>query len=111
TLGEIHAFIERAQITSVPFYDISNTANRLNELLYFGRLDINWEDKQALTQRLLAVLDSRQAEAGADDFSRMAWLAMRLDQKSRAREYALAALALEADHYHSGKILERLNRG
>src|SRR5262249_42746695 len=95
-LGEIHAFIERAQITSVPFYDISNTANRLNELLHLRQLDINREEKQALTQRLLAVLDGRQSEAAADDFSRMAWLAIRLDQENKAREYALAGQALEA---------------
>jgi hypothetical protein len=34
TLGEIHAFIERSQINSVPFYDISSTANLLNRSLH-----------------------------------------------------------------------------
>ena len=29
-LGEVHAFVERAQFGSVPFYDLSNTANLLN---------------------------------------------------------------------------------
>ena len=33
-LGEVHAFIERAQVREVPFYDLSNTANKLNQLLH-----------------------------------------------------------------------------
>ncbi len=109
-LGEIHAFTERAQITSVPFYDVSNTANRLNELLHSRQLEIDRDEKRALAQRILTVLDSRRSEAGADDYSSMAWLAIHLGQENKAREYAQAGLALDADHYHSGRILERLSR-
>src|SRR6266480_805364 len=79
-LGEIHAFTERAQITSVPFYDVSNTANRLNELLHTRQLEIDRDEKRALAQRILTVLDSRRSEAAADDYSRMAWLAIHLGQ-------------------------------
>ena len=108
-LGEIHAFTERIQITSVPFYDVANTANRLNELLHFRQLEIDRDEKRALAQRILTVLDSRRSEAAADDYSRMAWLAIHLGQENKAYEYAQAGLALEADHYHSRRILERLN--
>jgi tetratricopeptide (TPR) repeat protein len=109
-LGEIHAFIERAQITSVPFYDVSNTANRLNELLRSRQLEIDRDEKRALAQRIVTALDSRRVEAAAADYSRMAWLAIHLGQEDKAREYAEAGLALEPDHYHSGRVLERLNR-
>lgn len=40
-LGEIHASIERAQIASVSFYDISNTANRVNALLREHELEVD----------------------------------------------------------------------
>jgi tetratricopeptide (TPR) repeat protein len=110
TLGEIHAFIERAQITSVPFFDVSNTANRLNELLHARQLDIDRDEKRALAERIITALESRRGEAAADDFSRMAWLAIHLGQEDKARAFAQAGLALDGNHYHSGRILERLDR-
>ncbi|HEY6340095.1 MAG TPA: NB-ARC domain-containing protein [Bryobacteraceae bacterium] len=105
-LGEVHAFIERAQIKSVPFYDISNSANRLNELLRKRRLAIDSNEKKALAQRIASVLERRRDEASADDFSRMAWLALHLGQEARAREYAQAGLVLDPQNYHCRKMLE-----
>lgn len=103
-LGEVHAFIERAQIKSVPFYDVSNSANRLNELLRKGRLAIDNDEKRALAQRIVTVLERRRNEASADDFSRMAWLAIHLGLDAKAREYAQAGLALDPENYHCRKI-------
>jgi hypothetical protein len=94
-LGEIHAFIERAKISSVPFYDISNTANLLNRLLHDGALGIDKEEK-------------RRSEAGADDLSRMAWLAFHLDREEKAREYAEAGLRMDSENYHCSNILSRM---
>lgn len=106
-LGEVHAFIERSQISTVPFYDISNTANRLNRLLHDG-LAIDKEEKCLLAQRIVSVLEKRRNEASADDMSRMAWLAFHLDQESKAREYAEAGLRIEPENYHCSNILSRL---
>jgi len=108
-LGEIHAFIERAQISSVPFYDISNTANQLNRLLR-GELDVEKEEKRELAQRILLVLDRRRSEASANDLSRMAWLAMHLNQEDKAREYVGAGLALEPENQHCNGLLGRLEQ-
>jgi hypothetical protein len=110
-LGEIHAFVERAQISSVPFYDISNTANRLNRLLHERLLDMDKEEKQQLAQRIALVLDRRRKEAGPDDFSRMAWLAFHLDKKDKAREFATAGLLIDPDNFHCTNILQRLDAG
>lgn len=110
-LGEIHAFVERAQISSVPFYDISNTANRLNRMLHERLLDMDKEEKRQLAQRIALVLEKRRSEAGADDLSRMAWLAFHLDRKDKAREYAQAGLAIDPDNYHCGNIISRLEAG
>jgi len=107
-LGEIHAFIERAKISSVPFYDISNTANRLNRLLHARTLDMDKEEKRLLAQSISSVLEKRRQEAGADDLSRMAWLAFHLDREDKAREYAEAGLRMDADNYHCSNILSRL---
>ena len=105
TLGEIHAFIERAQINSVPFYDISSTANRLNRLLHDHALELDQEVKRQLAQRLLTVLEKRQNEASADDLSRMAWLARHIGQESKAQEYAKAGIKMDPDNDYCYGIL------
>lgn len=107
-LGEIHAFIERAQLASVPFYDVSSTANRLNALLREQELDFDKEEKQHLAQRLLMVLEGRKNEATADDLSRMAWLALHTDQRLKAGEFVIAGLQLEPDNSHCVGLKERL---
>lgn len=107
-LGEINAFIERSQLSSVSFYDVSNTANRLNHLLRDHALDLDQELKRQLTQRLLTVLDKRQKEADANDLSRMAWLALRIGQESKAQEYAKAGMKMDPDNEYCYGICERL---
>jgi hypothetical protein len=107
-LGEVHAFIERAQVCDVPFYDLSNTANRLNQFLRDHGLEINNEQKRDLARRILSVLHARRAEAKADDLSRMAWLAIHIGQESAAREYVQAGLISDASNYHLVKLAQRL---
>ena len=108
-LGEIHAFIERAQFSSVSFYDVSNTANRLNELLRGYALGIDKEQKRSFALRILAPLEKRRSDASADDLSRMAWLAIHAGQEAKGREYAEAGLKMDADNLHCQKLLVRLN--
>lgn len=107
-LGEIHAFIERSQISSVPFYDLANTANRLNALLKEHQLDLQKDEKGILANRLLVVLDQRQNEANADDYSRMAWLALHLKREDKARSYVERGLALNPDNLYCKKLSEKL---
>ncbi|HWX01379.1 hypothetical protein [Collimonas sp.] len=108
-LGEIHAFIERAQLASVAYYDISNTANRLNAMLRESALAVDKEERQHLALRLLSVLESRKIEAGAGDFSRMAWLALRTDQQSKAIEFTRAGLQLEPDNLYCLGLKDKLH--
>ncbi len=107
-LGEIHAFIERAQLSSVPFYDVSSTANRLNALLREHELGVEKEEKRHLAQRLLSVLEGRRDEATAGDLSRMAWLALHTDQQLKAIEFTRAGLHLEPDNPHCLGLKDRL---
>jgi hypothetical protein len=107
-LGEVHAFIERAQVCDVPFYDLSNTANRLNQFLYGHGLQIDPEQKRDLASRILAVLSQRRSEANAGDLSRMAWLAIRCGQESLARDFVEAGLKKDKDNYHILNLAERL---
>jgi len=108
-LGEIHAFVERAQLSSVPFNDLSSTANRLNQLLR-ERPEIGREARRSLAQRLMGALDRRRSQADADDFSRMAWVAIHAGQESKALTYAEAGLKLDPYNIHCRKVAERLRR-
>ena len=110
-LGEIHAFIERAQLASIPFIEISGTANRLNSMLRDSVLEVDKEEKTHLAKRLLAVLEIRRLEASANDFSRMVWLALHTDQQVKAIEFTKAGLLLEPGNLHCLGLKERLHIG
>lgn len=108
-LGEVHAYIERSQISDVPFSDLSNTANRLNGFFREHGLQIDRDQRRDLATRILSVLDARREEADADDLSRMAWLAIHLGSESRSRDYVQAGLEIEPDNYHLARLAQRLN--
>lgn len=108
TLGEVHAFVERAQLSEVPFYDVSNTANRLNQFLRDRGFEIDTYEKQALAQRLAMVMENRQEEADANDFSRMAWLAIHQGLEGDAQKYTSAGLEKDPENYHCRKLAGRL---
>jgi tetratricopeptide (TPR) repeat protein len=107
-LGEVHAFIERAQLSSVPFYDVSNTANMLNVLLR-DQAVMDRDERRLHAQRLLEVMESRKQEASANDFSRMAWLALRTDQELKASELVSEGLLLDPDNIHCLSLAQKLN--
>ena len=106
-LGEVHAYVERAQLGSVPFYDVSNTANLLNRK--YRELDLEPDAKRLLAQRLLDVLQRRITEAQPDDLSRMAWLALHLSQDEIAKGLVKRGLAMDAYNEHCLSIAERLD--
>lgn len=107
-LGEITSFIERAQIASTPFYDLSGTANRLNALLRDRALIVDSDERKKLVERLLQVMDRRRGEADADDLSRMAWLSMHIGEDDRATVFVRAGLTKDPDNYHCQNLGERL---
>ena len=106
-LGEINAYVERAQFDSIPFHDVSNTANFLNRK--YRELDLEPEGKRLLAQRLLDVLQKRMSEAQPDDLSRMAWLALHLSLDATAREFVGQGLMIDPNNEHCLSIAERLD--
>ena len=105
--GEIHAYIQRAQIPSVPFHEVSNTANLLNR--NYSMLELESDVKRLMSQELLDVLESRAQEADADDFSRMAWLALHLKQPEKAGNIVDLGLDIDGQNIHCLNLKSRLN--
>jgi len=106
-VGELHAFVRRCELPSVPFWDVSVTANRLNE---FGSLHagvLTSDERRSLAEKLLTVMDKRKSEAGSDDLSRMAWLAIHARRVDRAKEYVQQGLKIDPDNYHLLRMAQK----
>lgn len=108
-LGDIHAFVQRSKIASVPFADLTNTARLLNDLLRKQKLDVGADEKKALGQELVEVMHRRFSEARADDFAQMAWLALRLGDYEKASDFVRRGLALEDDNPYLLKLAAERN--
>ena len=107
--GEVHALIERAQIdASLPFYELSNTANTLNQFLK-ERKGMEKSEKFSLVDSIAPILRSRQNEADATDLSRMAWLEIHRGQESLAIDYVKSGLKIEVSNHHLLGLAHRLN--
>ncbi len=106
-LGEVHSFIERAHVAQVPFYDLSNTANRFNLFLRENREELEKEEKSYLADRLASVLQERRSEANSGDLSRMAWLEIHRGQEVSAREYVEAGLEQDPTNHHLIRLAQR----
>ena len=104
-LGEVLAFVERAQFGSVPFYDLSNTANLLNRK--YGQLKDS-EGRERLVERLLRVMESRIDETVPDDLSAMAWLALHLSDVDKAKMFVERGLSNDSQNPHLLKFASRL---
>jgi hypothetical protein len=107
-LGEIHAFIERSQLADVTFYDISETASKLNALAKDQSVNFEQGEKRDFASRLLSVMEARIQEANADDLSRMAWLAIHAGQEGKAQNFVETGLSRDPDNYHCQRLSTRL---
>ena len=109
-LEGIHAFIERAQLEAVPFFEVSATANKLNGLFRSPSFAATKDERRVLASRILDAMQKRKQEANADDLSRMAWLAMNSEQFNVAKLHAEEGLKLDGSNIHCLNVVSRLAR-
>jgi len=108
-LGDVHAFVQRSKVSSVPFADLTNTARLLNDLIRKNMLEAGPDEKRTLGEELLQVMQKRIGEAKADDLAQMAWLALRLRDYERASECVRRGLALESDNLYLLNLAQEPN--
>ena len=106
--GEIQALLEMCQLPDASFRSISDTANRLNGLLYRNELVLDSDEKQIIVREIIEIMERRIAEADAIDCSRLAWLCLRSDDEVRARKYTKYGLGLDEDNQHCLRLAEKL---
>lgn len=107
-LGEVQARLELAQRADAAITDISAAANRLNQLLAEGQLDVDTDEKRIMAERLRDVFARRRSEADATDLSRLAWLHMHLNDTKGALYYVELGLERDAGNRHCQNLAERL---
>jgi tetratricopeptide (TPR) repeat protein len=108
-LGDIHAFVQRSKISSVPFADLTSTARLLNDFIRKQMLEAGTDEKRTLGQELLEVMYRRLGEAKPDDLAQMAWLALRLRNYDQASEFVRRGLELEKDNPYLLKLAAEPN--
>ena len=106
--GEIQALVGLCKLPDSLFSNISNAANRLNNLHRQRSLVLDSEEKRVIFNELTDLMEQRADEADATDLSRLAWLCLHLGDEDRARAHTERGLALDPYNAHCVNLAERL---
>lgn len=102
---EVHALIEASQHSEIDFTELSNVVNRVNHKLGTHELVLDNKDtKSELLSKIYDVVWKRQSECDANDFSRLAWLALNLNKKEDANLLIEQGLQIDPDNRHCQKL-------
>lgn len=110
-LEQVHALVEIAQFSDVNFCELSVIANKVNWMFNSGILAVDNNDiKSDLLIKIFQVLWNRKSEGDATDLSRIAWLALHINDKDRAKELVYDGLKLDPCNEYCKKLLMRLEK-
>jgi len=110
-LDEVHSLIEASQYSAVEFSDLSNVANKVNQMLSSHELELkNSDTKKELLSRLFNVIWRRRSEGDSIDLSRAAWLALHLERQEDAKELVEQGLSKDPSNRYCQKLSEKLDR-
>ncbi|MYB62815.1 MAG: ATP-binding protein [Gemmatimonadetes bacterium] len=107
--GELHAHVQSCRYSKVPPPELSNTANKINNILSFDSVKVSREEKQFLIKGVVDALLEIEDELNSTDFSRLAWLQLHLDEKNAARQTVAKGLKLDPDNQHCIGLKQRLS--
>jgi len=105
---EVHAMVEMAQDHDLPYFEVSEAANRVNARFRERLPELQSEEKRILVEKLVDVMEERVVEASATDLSRLAWLCLNLHDEDRAREYTIKGLVKDGGNDYCHKLAKRL---
>jgi len=107
--GESFALSELVTTNDVPYYLISDSANRIINYFYNNPEAKNVDYKRVLLQKVIDVMKKRINEANATDYSRLGWLLLHIDAEDEARSYAGKGLEVDSNNQYCLKLYARLN--
>jgi tetratricopeptide (TPR) repeat protein len=106
--GELHALAAICELTIAPFSLISSAANRANATLTSPYAVIDNDEKRIVLGRMIEGMESRINEANATDYSRLAWLCLRLKDEARAKKYCKRGLEKDPSNEYCQNLANRL---
>lgn len=104
----IHAIVEKCLINEIPFEEVSDTVNKINQLKYQGNIHLDFEEKHILLNKLVVQMKNRISEASATDCSRLCWLLINLDLHEEAEKYLEIGLKIDQENEHCKKLQSRI---
>lgn len=109
--GESSAIATVVQNRYTPYEQISRYAQRINEY-YYSHEVVSGERrsiKVSFVEAIVKAMEKRQSEADANDFSRLAWLYLNLNNETKALQYADKGLELDPSNIHCLNLHNRLS--
>ena len=105
---ELFARIQLAQLPDTDYETISDAGNRFNSIVKQPDFEFEHDDKSQIVQLLIRLMEQRNSEADATDFSRLGWLYMHNNQLDKAEDTALRGLEKANNHEHCTRLLQRV---
>ncbi len=114
-LGEVNALIEKCCLNNSSLFEISETANVINNYLskdYFfeSKLSLDIDVKSSLIQKIAEVMQRKIHQGNATDYSRLSWLYLHLNVKEKAVEMMNKGLEIDSYNPYCLKLKEKLER-
>jgi tetratricopeptide (TPR) repeat protein len=110
--AEVNALVEYCLVPDIPFSELSNSANMINRLLNENKTAVDSLEKSISIQKVTKVFENRiykDKYSDSDDYSRLAWLFLHLNEEKKAKEVVELGLKINPNNVYCQKLYERLN--
>ena len=101
----LETWVYRACSRNATFDDLSHAANKVNGWIRRGRVSLKKEERKILLDKLVKKMEDRSNEASAQDFSRLAWLYVNMDDIENGKNAANRGLVLDYNQRDCKKFL------
>lgn len=105
---ELFARIQLAQLPYTDYETISEAVNRFNSIVRQPEFQFEHDDKSQIVQLLILLMEQRDSEADATDFSRLGWLYMHNNQLREAETAARRGLEIDEFNKYCTNLLHRI---
>ena len=107
-MSELHARLQLCELQDSTLDELSSSVSRVNGWLHRREIDLDADEKRLTIIRLRALMEARQSELDATDFSRLAWLCLNGLDAAAADRWARRGLDLDPANTHCLRLVARL---
>lgn len=107
-IEELHCLSELCNLKSIDIQLLSDSANRVNSLLFNNKLLMDTDEKRILIKDIADKFYKRLNETDSDDCSRLGWLYMNMNDEDMAKKVCQIGLKKDPYNYHCQKLISRI---